>query len=234
MKRFVFLSLSLMLVSGCDWMPGKPTLAQKWRSPEDVVDFKDLYAQNCLACHGDGQSKAGSITLKNPVYLATIPRDTLRSAIANGVSGHNMPAFSLEAGGQLKDSQIDTLVNGILGWADPTKLPATPLPPYAAALGDVVSGKAAYAASCASCHGPDGTGGKAGSIVDKFYLNLVSDQYLRSVVIAGRPELGCPDFASRRPGAPMTNQAIADVVAWLAFQRVNEFDQPLSKPPAQR
>lgn len=234
MKHLACLFLCLLLISGCDWMPGRPTLAQKWRSPEDVVAFKDLYAQNCLACHGDGQSKAGSITLKNPVYLAAIPRDVLRSTIANGVAGHNMPAFSVAAGGSLQDSQIETLVDGILAWADAKKLPATPIPPYAAALGDVVSGKAAYTASCASCHGPDGKGGKAGSIVDKYYLSLVSDQYLRSVIIAGRPELGCPDFSSRRPGSPMTPQAIADVLAWISFQRVNEFDQPLSQPPAQR
>jgi mono/diheme cytochrome c family protein len=86
--------------------------------------------------------------------------------------------------------------------------------------------------SCASCHGADGTGGKAGSVVDRDYLNLVSNQYLRTVTIAGRPELGCPDFAHRNPSHPMTATEISDVVAWLTSHRVNEFDRPVSNMKA--
>ena len=52
----------------------------------------------------------------------------------------------------------------------------------------------------------DGSGSKApeannpdavsGSIVDPSYLALVSDQSLRSTIIAGRPDLGMPDWRS--------------------------------------
>ena len=86
MKRLLFLLIPLGLVS-CD-PPGKPTLADKWKSPADVTGFTQLYAQNCIACHGDGKSIAGSITLKNPLYLATVPEEKLRDVIANGVPGH--------------------------------------------------------------------------------------------------------------------------------------------------
>ena len=228
MKRTLLLLLPLLGLISCT-PPGKPTLAEKWRSPADVQGFTNLYKQNCIACHGDGQSIAGSITLKNPLYLAIVSEEKLRSVIANGVPGHNMPAFSKKNGGSLSEEQIDTLVKGLMAWTDASKLPAAPLPPYSAPLGDVAAGAAAFAQSCASCHGSDGTGGKAGSVVDSDYLDLVSNQYLRTVTIAGRPELGCPDFANRTPGSPMTPPAISDITAWIASHRVNEFNKP-AKP----
>ena len=64
-----------------------------------------------------------------------------------------------------------------------------------------------------------GGGPKGGSIVDPNYLDLVSDQHLRTTVIVGRPDLGKPDWRANVPGHPMSPQDIADVVAWLAAQR---------------
>jgi mono/diheme cytochrome c family protein len=77
-----------------------------------------------------------------------------------------------------------------------------------------------FATYCASCHGAGGRGGRASSIVDGSYLALVSDQGLRTTVIAGRPELGAPDWRGNVPGRPMTPQEITDVVAWLSAQRL--------------
>ena len=59
----------------------------------------------------------------------------------------------------------------------------------------LLAGKNVFAMACASCHGPEGRGGpKGGSIVDPSYLALVSDQGLRTTVMAGRPDLGMPDW----------------------------------------
>jgi mono/diheme cytochrome c family protein len=80
---------------------------------------------------------------------------------------------------------------------------------------------------CSSCHGPDGKGGsKAGSIVNGSYLGLVSDQYLRTVVIAGLSEWGMPDWRNNVPGRPMSASEISDVVAWLAARRPQFPGQP--------
>jgi hypothetical protein len=62
--------------------------------------------------------------------------------------------------------------------------------------------------------------------VDRSYLTLVSDQYLRTIVIAGRPELGAPDWRGNVPGRPMSDQEVTDVVAWLASQRIASPGQP--------
>jgi mono/diheme cytochrome c family protein len=77
-----------------------------------------------------------------------------------------------------------------------------------------------YARFCASCHGADGHGSeRAGSIVDRSYLALVSDQRLRTTVIAGRPDLGAPDWRNNVPGTPLSQRDVSDVVAWLATWR---------------
>ena len=47
---------------------------------------------------------------------------------------------------------------------------------------------------------------------------LVSDQALRTLVIAGRPDLGIPTGAAI-PGQPLSAQQVSDVVAWLAAKR---------------
>jgi mono/diheme cytochrome c family protein len=219
--------LCALSIAGCDWMPGRPKAEDKWQPPSAVLDFTDLYNQNCLACHGAAGVVSASLAMDNPTYLAVVPRETLHSVISQGTPGTAMPAFSIAAGGTLTDDQIEVLLNGILA-----KKPAQssgPLPPYAAGSGNAAAGAAVFASSCASCHGESGVGGdKAGSIVDPAYLSLVTDQYLRTIVIAGRPDLGCPDFASRIPGRAMTNAEIADVTAWLVANRKNEFGHPLA------
>ena len=71
--------------------------------------------------------------------------------------------------------------------------------------------------------GADGRGGAAGSsIVDASYLSLVSDQNLRTTIIAGRPDLGAPDWRGNLPGRPMSQDDVSDVVAWLAAKRPQE------------
>ena len=75
--------------------------------------------------------------------------------------------------------------------------------------------------------GPAGRGGqKASAITDGSFLALVTDQYLRTIVIVGRPELGAPDWCANVPGKPMSDQEITDVVAWLASKRVANPGQP--------
>ena len=95
------------------------------------------------------------------------------------------------------------------------------LPPYGARAGDAKRGAAAYETYCARCHGAEGKSGeKGGSVVDPNYLALVSDQGLRTAVIAGRADLGMPDWRVYVPGRPMSDDEIADVVAWLASHRI--------------
>jgi hypothetical protein len=72
--------------------------------------------------------------------------------------------------------------------------------------------------------------GKAGSIVDGSYLALISDQALRSIVIAGRPDEGMPDWRTDA-AQPLTDQQITDIVAWLSSKRIANPGQPYPTVP---
>jgi cytochrome c oxidase cbb3-type subunit III len=86
-----------------------------------------------------------------------------------------------------------------------------------------------YATFCASCHGNDEKSGpKAASVTNASYLSLISDQGLRTIIIAGRPDLGAPDWRSNVPGRAMSNQDISDVVAWLSSRRPRPSLEPYS------
>jgi mono/diheme cytochrome c family protein len=84
----------------------------------------------------------------------------------------------------------------------------------------------AYQTFCRWCHGAEGQGGPKGSaITHDSFLALTSDQALRTIVIAGRPELGAPDWR-RNAGRPMSEQEVTDVVSWLASHRAAAPGQP--------
>ena len=142
-----------------------------------------------------------------------------------------MAAFAESSGGMLTDKQIEVITTQIRSrWSKPGILDRANPPSYAPkSAGNTLQGEVAYKTYCQSCHGPGGRGGpKGSSITDDSFLALVSDQGLRTIVIAGRPELGAPDWRGNIPGKPMTDQDITDVVAWLASRRVQNPGQPYS------
>ena len=198
-------------------------------APNDVVEFDALYADNCAACHGPHGRGGAAIALANPVYLAIVDDGSMRASIAAGVRGTSMPAFAQRAGGMLTEKQVDAVVGGIRSrWSRPATLAGANPPSYAAtSVGDVHRGEVAYQTFCQSCHGADGRGGPKGSaITNDSFLALTSDQGLRTTVIAGRPELGAPDWRAYVAGRPMSDQEVTDVVSWLISHRVAAPGQP--------
>lgn len=221
-------ALALAALAACDWMPGRPKADAIEVRPDEVKSFAVLYAENCAACHGpSGRGGAGAVGLANPVYLAIADDAVIRRAASNGIPGTQMSAFARGSGGMLTADQIEILVKGIRGWADPGALAGAAPPPYAGEAGDPAAGAVAFTRFCASCHGEGGAGGpKAGSIVDGTFLGLVSDQSLRTTVIAGRPDLGQPDWRGDAAGEALTARDVSDVVAWLAARRPAAPGQP--------
>jgi len=212
--------------AGCGALPSPP-VARVPQRPGQVVNFDVLYAENCAACHGERGQGGAAIALANPVYLAIADNEVLRKVIRNGIPGTPMPAFAQPAGGMLTDQQVSALVDGIRKWAKPGDLAGPQPPPYTGAPGNTQRGAQVFETYCSSCHGSHGRGGKkAGSVVNPSYLALVSDQNLRTIVIAGRPEFDAPDWRADLPGHPMTGEEVSDVVAWLESQRTVYPGQP--------
>jgi cytochrome c oxidase cbb3-type subunit III len=227
----VLVALLATLASGCGTPHGQPNKGSEVLAPTEILEFRTLYAENCAGCHGADGRGGAAIAFANPVYLAIADEAAIRKVIANGVPRTAMPAFAESAGGFLTDAQIDVITEEIRSrWSEQGFLDAAAAPSYALkSAGDAQRGEVAYKTYCESCHGPGGGGGrKASAITDDSFLALVSDQGLRTIVIAGRPELGAPDWRGNVPGKPMSDQEVTDVVAWLASRRAQNPGQPYS------
>jgi cytochrome c oxidase cbb3-type subunit III len=224
------LSLSAVLAISSCGIAGRRSADLPVMAPAQVANFQVLYAQNCAGCHGPNGQGGLAVGLADPVYLTIADDATIRRVTAEGVPGTGMPAFAQHSGGMLTDDQIDSIVLGIrTRWSKADALRDANPPPYAAqGSGDPKRGASMYGVYCSSCHGAEGRGGRASSIVDGSYLGLVSNQGLRTTVIAGRPELGAPDWRGDLPGKPMSPDDVSDVVAWLAAQRPQLPSQPVS------
>jgi cytochrome c oxidase cbb3-type subunit III len=207
MKRSLFLIPTILFV-GCG------NRIEQYTLPDQITDFTALYGSNCAGCHGQDGRLGAARPLNDPVFLAVIGKETLRQTIANGVPQTAMPPFAQSHGGGLTDQQIGILADQIEArWAHPQDFAGVALPPYSAGLGDAKSGAAVFSAYCATCHG------EGDAVVVPSFLELVSDQSLRTTVIAGRADFGSPDWRHDSPSHTLTPQEISDVVAWIAAHR---------------
>lgn len=228
-RLHVIVSIVLVIaVAACD-LPGRPTQAERRVRPDRVLDGAALFESHCRGCHGEPGRLAPVRDLGDPVFLAVIGEGELRRVVSDGVAGTPMPVFSSAGGGPLTEAQIAALADSIFArWATPKAFESVTLPPYSEAdarragaqPGDSERGLAVWKDYCAECHGPTGEGGGGALRLDQgSFLALTSDQGLRSIVIAGRPELGMPSWREHEGKPPLTVQQISDVVAWLASLR---------------
>lgn len=227
MKAHGLIGFALLLaVMGCQQMPGTPKPGVEVPNPDSISNFATLYGQNCAGCHGDNGRNGAAYNLSNSDYLSWVDDAGLRKVIANGEPGTQMPAFAQSAGGFLTDAQIDDLIHGMRSnWQGPGASNES-APPYASTLqGNAAHGQQVYQIACARCHQ-----NPSQSILNPTYLALVNDQTLRTVIIAGRPDIGQPNWQNYIPGRALTDQEVTDVVAWLASQRSQTPGQPYLQP----
>jgi mono/diheme cytochrome c family protein len=230
----VGLGIALSACGGGEGFLHRPA-AEQVADPRAVSSFELLYATNCAGCHGARGEGGPARGLAAPGYLVSVSDAAIHSVIAEGRPKTAMPAFAQSAGGMLSDAQVSALVAGIRAWA-PAGLTADPRMPHypAATAGDAQRGARVFRERCGSCHGADGRGAqRVGSIVDDSFLDLISAPALARTIIAGRPDLGCPDWRGNGP-APLTTEDVADAVAWLLAQRQQFPGQPYPSALADR
>jgi cytochrome c oxidase cbb3-type subunit 3 len=214
----VVTTIALTTSNACGPLPGKPLPSARPELPSQVTNFDRLYSVNCAGCHGADGHFGAALPLNNPTYLALVDQASMRRTIANGITGKSMPAFALSSGGMLTDDQITSIVNGIRSQWGAGARPVEGSPPYLSSkVGDVAQGGKLFGEHCASCHGTGGSGGSAGAIATPSFLALYDDQTLRTLIIAGRPDLGHPGWRDYKPG--LDSAQVSDIVAWLAIKR---------------
>jgi len=214
----VLLACLAAFTTGCGHSPGDPP--GPIPRPSEVTDFTALYSENCSACHGANGQNGPAIDLANPEYQALVDDASLRKWISGGMPGTEMPAFAQSAGGMLTDVQVNALISGMRKrWSRPDVFAGGMPPPYAQLEdGDTQSGEQSYQLRCASCHASSPQ-----QITGSDYLDVVGDQALRSIIIAGRPDIGQPDWSHLGPGGktatPLSAQDVNNIVAYLASLR---------------
>jgi mono/diheme cytochrome c family protein len=206
-------------LSGCGRLPGARAEASVPLRPEEVLDFKSLYSANCQACHGAHGHNGPAMELGNPEYQALVDDATLRNWISGGMPGTEMPAFAQSSGGMLTDAQVNAIVAGMRKeWAKPNALAGATPPPYAQdQAGDPKRGQQAWQTRCAACHQSP----SRQQVTSPAYLSLVSDQVLRTVIVAGRTDIGQPDWRLQgvKGASPLSAQDVTDIVTYLGSLR---------------
>jgi mono/diheme cytochrome c family protein len=141
-------------------------------SPEEIALGTELFAANCVACHGaegDGSALEGAADFTDQEFMAKKAPAEFFERITEGVEGTAMPAW----GGQFTEDEIWALANTVWTFAyeyggepaeEPAPAPSEPTAPPAAEklfppeMPSAVRGKTTFAANCATCHGEAGDG----------------------------------------------------------------------------
>jgi len=142
--------------------------------PAAVAIGRNLFANNCAACHGsDGRGATGFPNLADADWLWGGDAETVRTSIAQGRMGVMAPWQE---------------VLGDKGVTDAAAYVMT-LSGRKAGVGDAAAGAAHFATYCVACHGPDGRGNTAvgaPNLTDGIWLHGGSETRIRETIALGR------------------------------------------------
>ena len=142
--------------------------------PAAVAIGRNLFANNCAACHGsDGRGATGFPNLTDADWLWGGDAETIRTSITQGRMGVMAPWQE---------------VLGDKGVTDAAAYVMT-LSGRKAGVGDAAAGAAHFATYCTACHGPDGRGNTAvgaPNLTDDIWLHGGSEARIRETIALGR------------------------------------------------
>lgn len=208
--RWIAFIGTLMIVAGLGIAvvseSGRQTAASENLHTAMVAEGVDLYAQNCVACHGASGEGVASYP---PLTTATaMDAQILYNTVERGRYNTAMAAFGIEEGGILTGMQIESLVVMLqaetwdtiaarvaeLGLTPPQILVAEiPAETFALveALPDgatLATGLTVYAENCAACHGANGEGSTLAPALNTDELRVrLSDADIARIVQEGVP-----------------------------------------------
>ncbi|NLE77491.1 MAG: c-type cytochrome, partial [Chloroflexi bacterium] len=191
----------------------EPTRAARTRAAftaEAVERGEDLFAANCVACHGSegkGDGETPAPALNDSEFLGSVSDQEIRETLTFGRPGTAMVAFSAERGGILREDEIGDLVAFVRHWQPQAQAVPTPTPRVVA--------EAVYAARCTGCHGLAGAGTAELPLVLRSlaYLGGATDAEIRQQMQSGKPAIGMPACGSDLSEAEL-DALVALVKGW--------------------
>lgn len=172
---------------------------------EAVTTGIDLYAENCVICHGAAGEGLGATP---PLAGTGLENDTVFKTIERGRYNTTMAAYGVDEGGIFTQAEIDSLVTMIqvvnwnavavrvdeLGLTPPEMVVVELSEETLASVqalpgGDVLAdGLMVYATECAACHGANGEGTSLAPAVNSADLRAATtDEDLMRVITNGVP-----------------------------------------------
>jgi cytochrome c oxidase cbb3-type subunit III len=145
------------------------------RNADAVRIGRNLFVNNCAACHGsDARGAPGFPNLTDHDWLWGGTPEAIEQSIAQGRSS-TMPAWKQALGG---DSGVEDTLRYVMSLSG-RELPA----------GDLSSGKGKFTAICSACHGAEGHGNQAlgaPDLDDQVWLNGGAIATVRESIANGR------------------------------------------------
>lgn len=147
-----------------------------------------IYLINCSPCHGNQGQGVDAPPLRNSEYILSGGDQNVFDTIARGRTETEMPAWLIQNGGSMSESQISDVLAYLHTLQDVPSVPPspldeeqeptpTPLPPNAptpeparpsnpgeagqaaSMAGDIGNGQEYFGLYCSACHGPEGVQG---------------------------------------------------------------------------
>lgn len=142
--------------------------------PAALAVGRNLFANNCAACHGsDGGGAIGFPSLTDRDWLWGGSPEAIETTIREGRMGIMAPWIDV-----IGERGVEDTVAFVLSLAG-----------RKAAAGDAAAGKAHYETLCVACHGPDGAGNQAvgaPNLTDAIWIYGGSPGAIRQTIARGR------------------------------------------------
>lgn len=187
--------------------PGQQTTLLRDLQTDAVVKATDLYAENCVVCHGAAGEGIGTTPPLNTDAIREMAENDLFKTIARGRANTLMAAWASDEGGILTNAQIADLITFIqavnweyvtarvdeLGLTPPQviemeiteeMLTALETMPDSPILSD---GLTVYAENCAACHGANAAGTVIAPALDSADLRARPQEEVIALVNEGVP-----------------------------------------------
>jgi mono/diheme cytochrome c family protein len=192
----------------------------------------DLYAENCVACHGE-QGEGRATSLESRVFTSIAPNAFMTDVISNGIDGTFMIPWSTASGGPLTEAEIQDIIAYINTWgtASEPPLPAPQRPPVEIEPvpevdGDPNEGYVVYQTNCVVCHG-EFLEGRTGATLSTAFAAINPGAFAIGTISRGIENTLMPAWSTAN-GGPLNEQEINDVAAYVLS--VQQPEQPVPQP----